>query len=98
MFVSSGSVGPKLRLKSVDDGHPVNIPEPPEMRYQLMGSRQSKTIPVQDLQGPIPRVIPKENASSGQPGRSGLIRRQEKPIQGVFRVTVPQTNTGGQGE
>jgi hypothetical protein len=27
MFVSSGLVGPKPRLKSVGDGHLVNIPE-----------------------------------------------------------------------
>ncbi len=27
-FVRPGLVGPKLRLKSVNDGHPVNIPEP----------------------------------------------------------------------
>ena len=27
-FVRPGLVGPKPRLKSVGDGHPVNIPEP----------------------------------------------------------------------
>ena len=27
---TQGKSGPKLRLKSVDDGHPVDIPEPPQ--------------------------------------------------------------------
>ena len=27
---AQGKSGPKLRLKSVDDGHPVDIPEPPQ--------------------------------------------------------------------
>ena len=37
MFVIQGLVGPKPRLKSVGDGHPVNIPELLENRYQLWG-------------------------------------------------------------
>ena len=42
MFVNSGLVGPKLRLKSVDDGHPVNIPELSGMRYYLASAYRSK--------------------------------------------------------
>ncbi len=37
MLVIQGLVGPKPRLKSVGDGHPVNIPEPFVYRYQLWG-------------------------------------------------------------
>ena len=48
MFVSSGLVGPKSRLKGVDDGYPVNIPEPFMIRYYLTGADQSKVILVLD--------------------------------------------------
>ena len=44
MFVIQGLVGPKPRLKSVGDGHPVNIPELLENRYQLWGEQDGEYI------------------------------------------------------
>ena len=44
MFVIQGLVGPKLRLKSVSDGHLVNIPELLKDRYQLWSERDGDSI------------------------------------------------------
>ena len=44
MFVIQGLVGPKPRPKGVGDGHPVNIPELLENRYQLWGEQDGDSI------------------------------------------------------
>ena len=44
MFVIQGLVGPKPRPKGVGDGHPVNIPELLENRYQLWGEQNGDSI------------------------------------------------------
>ena len=45
MFVSSGLVGPKTRLKSVvEAGHQVNIPEPRCTCYQQRSDAEGQTI------------------------------------------------------
>src|SRR5262249_22928647 len=50
MFVSSGLVGPKTRPKGVvEAGHPVNIPEPCCMCYQLRSDAEGQTIPRLDV-------------------------------------------------
>ncbi len=45
-LVRPGLVGPKPRLKSVGDGHPVNIPELFRVRYYSPGAHRSKVSPV----------------------------------------------------
>ena len=44
MFVIQGLVGPKLRLKSVSDGHLVNIPELLKNRYQLRSEQDGDLV------------------------------------------------------
>ena len=60
MFVIQGLVGPKLRLKSVSDGHPVNIPELLKNRYQLGSERDG------DLVNSIGRVSTSKLVETGK--------------------------------
>jgi hypothetical protein len=91
MFVSSGSVGPKTRLKSVvEAGHPVNIPELCYVCYQLRGDAEGQTIlpPVVEVQarrgiaqanprGRQPREV---MSSWGQTRRSGFHHAAKKTL------------------